>query len=59
MRTAGNVRLSVVDRKLVKYGFRFEGVRGREVVPNLVILHWREKLLGRVKAPVPQTDTGG
>ena len=53
------MRLSVVDRELVKYGSRFEYVMGRELVPNLVILHWREKLLGRVKAPVPQTDTGG
>ena len=59
MRTAGNVRLSEVGREVVKYASRSEGANGREIVPNLVILHWREKLLGRVKAPVPQTDTGG
>ena len=28
MRTAGNVRLSEVDREVVKYASRFEGVIG-------------------------------
>ena len=31
MRTAG-VRLSDIDRELVKYGSRFEGVMDREIV---------------------------
>ena len=35
MRTAGNVRLSEVDRKVVKYAFRFEGTMGREISTEL------------------------
>ena len=30
----------------------------RKQVSKLLISHWREKLLSRLKVPVPQTDTG-
>ena len=34
------------------------GVRERTQVAKWVIVHWREKLYGISKVPVPQTDTG-
>ena len=35
MRTAGNVRLSEVDREVVKYASCFEGTMGREISTEL------------------------